>query len=293
MPDLDLLPPGHGMRTAPHPPAGLGDVLTRATRRRRRQAGALATGVAAACAALLAVTMTAGGGVDSLGVTPAHPGLGVVPSNAPQVAGADAPSSVADAPAGSAPQSNARGSITQQPAAAQERQREAVAAAGGQQPMAGGEVGPAHTTTTYDPSRGCAGDAPVTPAGWCGYYDGATTGRAGQPVELAETVCRLAGQGDGDLRTDNGQQAEFSATSQDAYLKWEWSKGHRFSKAGTTFHVAAGTCLRWKVSWRVVDNAGRPLAPGAYSLDARSTAYPPSAAFTRSNAIAFVTFTVT
>jgi hypothetical protein len=276
MPDLDLLPPGHALSAAPRPPAGLADVLSRATRRRRRQqAGALATG-AAACAAVLAFTMATGGAVDSLGVTPAtQSGHGVLPMDTPRVAGPDLPAAaVLERSTGSVDGQGAQGSGAQ-PAAAQTRQEKASAAAAKAQKASGGEVGPPHSVTAYDPSRGCNGDGSLPTQGWCGYYDGATTGRGGAHVELAETMCRLPGQGAGTLQADDGEQASFSARSQDGTTGWHWGNGRRFSPTGTTFNVAAGSCLRWHVSWSVVDDAGRRLAPGTYTLEARPHAYPP------------------
>jgi hypothetical protein len=137
---------------------------------------------------------------------------------------------------------------------------------------AGTEVGPPHTVTAYDPSRGCTGDGPVAAQGWCDYYDGPTSGQSGHPVELAATVCRLPGQDAHTLQVETGEQAQFSAATQES-PQWTWSKGHHFSTYGTTFNVAAGSCLRWHVSWNVVDDAGRPLAPGVYSLVARPLAH--------------------
>jgi hypothetical protein len=149
-----------------------------------------------------------------------------------------------------------------------------ASAAPAHQKPTGREVGPPHTVTAYDPTRGCTGDGPVVAQGWCSYYDGAMSGHAGIPVELAATVCRLPGQGAHTLEVDTGEQAEFGASTQDSTV-WTWSRGHHFSSYGTTFNLQAGTCLRWHVSWKVVDDSGRPLAPGVYSLMARSLAYPP------------------
>ena len=140
----------------------------------------------------------------------------------------------------------------------------------------GNEVGPPHTTTAYDPTKGCTGDGPVAAQGWCDYYDGPASGKAGQPVELAAVVCRLPGQDTHTLQVDSGEQADFSISTQDRNdALWTWSDGHRFSRYGTTFDVAAGSCLRWHVTWKVTDRAGRPLAPGLYHLMARPYAYQP------------------
>jgi hypothetical protein len=139
---------------------------------------------------------------------------------------------------------------------------------------AGNEVGPAHTSATYDPTMGCTGDGPVAAQGWCNYYDGALTGRSGQPVELAAVVCRLPGQDPYPLQVVSGLEAEFCVSPLDDTTPfWTWSRGHRFSDYGTTFSLSAGSCLRWHVTWSGTDAAGRPLAPGTYHLMARPYAH--------------------
>jgi hypothetical protein len=293
MPDQDLRPPGHGLLPAPRPPAGLGDGLLRAGRRRRRQqAGVLATG-AAACAAVLAFTMASGGAVDSLRETPAtQTGQGVLPMQPPRVSAPDdAGPAITDGSAGSVSGTTAQGTGAQR-AAAQARQDKARAAvAARQKTSAAGEVGPPHEVIPYDASRGCGANGPTVVMGWCSYYDGATTGTAGQRVGLAEALCRVPGQGTGTLESDNGQQAEFSVFTKDNYSKWTWSKRHHFSKQRTMIQVPAGSCVRWAVVWGVRDDAGRPLAPGAYQLGAASWMGPPGDTVVDANA-QFVTFTV-
>jgi hypothetical protein len=297
MPDLDLLPRGHALHPGPRPPAGLGEVLTRATRRRRRQqASALATG-AAACAAVFAFTMASGGAVDSLGVTPAHRPDGDAPAvTAPQRGGSlevvepALPAQTTDRNDALRSDDSATGTTDAQTSGIA---NDATTTA--QRPNPGSEVGPPHTMTAFDPSRGCSGWGSNAAEGWCGYYDGATSGPAGKRVELAETVCRLPNRGTGTLLSDTGQQAEFSVHSQDAYTMWTWSTGHRFSKRGTSITVPAGSCVRWHVSWTVVDGKGRPLAAGAYNLSPKPWTHPsqaaaPASVWADANV---VTFTVT
>jgi hypothetical protein len=296
MPDLDLMPRGHVLEAAPRPPAGLGDVLARATRRRRRQqAGALAT-TAAACTAVLAFTMASGGGLESLGVTPAtQTGHGVLPDEAtpPRLSAPDVPApALAGGSVGTASGSGPSTAV-EQPTAP--RPHEEAGVSPQQQQGAGGEVGPPHTMTAYDPSRGCNGTGSNAAEGWCGYYDGATSGPAGKRVELAETVCRLPNRGTGTLLSDTGQQAEFSVHGKDAYTKWTWSTGHRFSKRGTSITVPAGSCVRWSVSWNVVDAKGKARPAGAYDVSPKPWTYPaqataPASVWADAN---FVTFTVT
>jgi hypothetical protein len=138
----------------------------------------------------------------------------------------------------------------------------------------GTEVGPPHTVTSYDPSQPCGLDGPLPAQGWCSYYDGARTGHGGEPVELAATVCRLPGQAAHTLQADSGQHAEFMVGDR-REPQWTWAKRHRFSSYGESWNVEPGTCLRWHITWTVVDDTGRPLTPGAYDLIARSTVYPP------------------
>jgi hypothetical protein len=296
MPDLDLMPPGHAVRPAPPPPAGHGDVHGRAVRRRRRQqVGVLATG-AAACAAVLAVTVASGGAVESLGVTPAHPIDGQAPAvTAPGRGGG--PDVVAPAAPAETPSTSTDTTRTDNATAGAPDAQAAAPASGTTSTAhrkAGSEVGPPHTTVAYDPSRGCAGAGPTATQGWCGYYDGALSGRSGQRVELAQTLCRLPGRAAGTLRVDTGEHAEFSVRTKDNYDVWDWAKGRRFSPRGATFTVAAGSCLRWSVSWNIVNDAGRPIAAGAYQLNARPTAYPSEATSPYVWADAqFTTFTVT
>ena len=290
MPDLDLMPPGHVLHAAPRPPAGLGDVLARAGRRRRRQrTGVVATG-AAACAAVLAFSMAGGGTVDSLGVTPAHGGDGPAAHvGVEQEAPASDTTDVTQGDAGSRSGSRAE---AQRPAAITggvPRPQQPAAVASAPKP-AGGEVGPPHTTTAYDATRNCDGDGPTPATGWCSYYDGATSGRPGQRVELAASICRLPGHATGRLTSDTGEQAGF-AVSRGGAVRWRWGDGHTFRNASSTIVVTSGTCVRWHVSWTVTDRAGQPLPAGSYSLTARP--YVADGNTTVIGNLGNVTFTVT
>jgi hypothetical protein len=123
--------------------------------------------------------------------------------------------------------------------------------------------------TTYDVTRKCDGSGPTAAQGWCSFYDGATSGRAGQSVELAAALCRIPGQGTGKLDFASGMQLDF-AVGRDTYpASWKWSSGHHFSSTSPTVTVPEGKCARWHVTWTVTDDKGRPLAPGDYYLDAR------------------------
>ena len=267
MPSPDLLPKGRSFPSVVAPP--LDSVLNRARRRRARQAGAISV-LAVAAAVAVALVFVPHGSSQSLDVvTPAVPdrtsspaahlpAVRVVPRapTAPKAATSDG--SAATQPVTAAQHSATAGTTSH---ASQSTTESAPAFA---TPI----VGPAHRMTRYDPSRPCAGNGPNATTGWCSYYDGATSGSAGQSVTLATAVCRLPGQGTGVLTSSNGRQADF-AVGKNAYPSvWTWSHGRRFTKTSTSISVPTGTCVEWFVSWRVVNNAGEPLTAGRYYLDA-------------------------
>ena len=122
--------------------------------------------------------------------------------------------------------------------------------------------------TSYDASRACNGTGPTPALGWCSYYTGANSGRAGQSVLIATDVCRLPGQSAAQLISDNGQQAEFSVGMKAEPDVWTWSHGRKFTSSGTSITVPPGECVEWFVTWQVVDDSGRPLPAGTYDLNA-------------------------
>ena len=131
-----------------------------------------------------------------------------------------------------------------------------------------GTVGPPHHRTTYDPSRGCDGSGPTVATGWCSQYDGATAGRAGRPVVLSTSVCRLPGLPTATLITEDGEQADFSVSRSAYPPSWSWSHHRSFSPDASWVTVPAGSCVTWSVRWAVVDNRGRPLPRGTYGISA-------------------------
>lgn len=151
-------------------------------------------------------------------------------------------------------------------------------------------TGPKPTRTTYDPTKGCNGSGPVG-FGWCSYYDGDLTAVHGSTAELAGAVCRMTGQPAGTLRSDDGEFASFFAATQDNLLLWDWSHGRAFAKTPASFDVAAGTCLRFAVTWDLTGNDGKALPVGSYSADARPAVADSSA--NRANVSGGITFTIT
>jgi len=131
-----------------------------------------------------------------------------------------------------------------------------------------GEVGPPHRITTFDPNQPCTGSGPTIATGWCSQYDGATVGRSGHPVVLSTSVCRLPGLPTATLITEDGEQADFSIGRHTYPASWSWSHGRTFSPDASLVTVPGGSCVTWSVRWAVVDNHGRPLAPGSYDISA-------------------------
>ena len=266
MPDPDLIPRGRAFPAAEAP--NLDAVLTGARRRRRVRAGVV--GAVAGSGALVAVLLALPGASTSslktvtpaVGQTPPagqhHAPAGGQPSKPPVIASAPAGTRTAG-PTGNAGVRAASTAPTSKPATTSQR------------PI----VGPPHRTTSYDASKSCNGTGPTPATGWCSYYNGATAGRAGHSVVLATDVCRLPGQAAAVLTSDDGQQADFSAFANRAYpSQWTWSHGRKFASAGTSITVAPGSCVEWFVSWRVVDDKGRPLAAGTYGLAATPLSSP-------------------
>ncbi len=151
--------------------------------------------------------------------------------------------------------------------------------------------GPEPTVTTYDARRQCGGSGPTATQGFCSYYDGALTARRGSVVQLAASVCRLPGQGSGTLRTEDGQWASFAISTNATGVLWDWSTGRRFVAEPRTFTVAAGSCLRFAVSWDLRGDDGRPLGAGDYALDAVPHAKAGTGAYVSNKAVE--TFTIT
>jgi hypothetical protein len=272
MPDRDLMPPGRSFGPEITPPGGLEPVLGRARARRRAKAaaGSAMGGVAVVLAALV---VSGGPSSDALRVTtPASSGSPAVqpqpdPSQSQQPAAVE--QARAEAQARASAMASAAASARAIAASLRPSPRPTASPSPVPDSAAGTEVGPPYSITSYDATRKCDGTGPTAAQGWCSYYDGALSGRGGTAVELGSAVCRLPGQGTGTLYFDSGQQAEFDVGVDTYPASWTWSRGHHFRASGSTLTVAAGSCVRWHVSWDVVDDAGKPLAPGSYYLDAR------------------------
>jgi len=270
MPSPDMLPNGRSFPSAAAPP--LDDVLKRARLRRTRRAGVFAAVVVVAAAGVT-IAFVPHGASDSLhSVTPAVHRQSASP--APHTVTAHLPrkaqTAVMQARQRAASQrathlaavahpkaSRADQSVMRQPAVTHDPSTRATRI-----------VGPAHRMTRFKATHGCNGSGPVTATGWCSYYSGATGGTAGHTVTLATSVCRLPGQSTGVLQSSTGYQADFDAGRRAYPPVWTWSHGRAFTKAPTSIRVPAGACVEWYVSWRIVNDAGRPLKPGTYYLDA-------------------------
>ena len=279
MPSPDLLPKGRSFPSAAVPP--LDDVLKGARRRRTRQAG-LVGAVAAAAVAAATIAFVPHGSSDSLrSVTPTVPGHTTSPSPAGHAPSIGVVRTVPSRPkvhrvvAGPVGQSTAK--TKHQPPGNGSLYPPSQSTASDQATTVKGTVGPPHRMTKFDATQGCTGGGPSPTLGWCSYYDGATSGKAGRTVTLATAVCRLPGQGVATLTSRTGRQAHFDVGRPTYPPSWNWAHGRTFAQTKTSIDVAPGTCVEWYVSWRIVDNAGQLLKPGKYYLDAWTTMRPASA----------------
>lgn len=271
MPSPDLLPKGRSFPSVVAPP--LDDVLKGARHRRARHAAVVGVVAAAAVAATTFAFVPRGSSQSMDTVTPARPDQSASPRPAAHV-----PPPVAehrrlhDAKTST---SNADAAATHQDATGSAAHTHGMTTAPSEaqgDPTVGTSVqrtvGPPHRTTRYDPTQPCDGSGPTVAQGWCSYYTGATAGAAGKTVTLATAVCRLPGQGGATLTSPTGRQADFAVGKQSYPPVWRWGHGRRFDQSASSIRVAAGTCVEWYVTWQVVDNAGNPLTPGRYYLDA-------------------------
>jgi hypothetical protein len=258
MPDFDLIPRGRTLAPGTAPP--LDSVLRGARRRRRVRASAV--GVVAGASAIVAVLLAAPG-PSSGSLKSVTPAIKPAPPSGQHRTPASAAPTTAHATTGQSSRSASGGSAGGGAAIAGSPATRSGAASGAN---AKGIVGPPHRMTSYDASRACNGTGPTPALGWCSYYTGATSGSAGQSVLIATDVCRLPGQSSAQLTSDNGQQAEFSVGPSAYPSLWTWSHGRRFTSTGTSITVAPGECVEWFVTWRVVEDDGRPMPAGTYDL---------------------------
>lgn len=266
----DLMPP----RLDAVAPSLPGAEAARALGRRRRRRQELLSAAALSTVAVVAVALSSGG--DS-GRQTLVPGV-VATASASATASSQAqapvaasptptplPSAVASALASALPSSRPLGpkpTPTSQPAPPRQR---------------GITNGPEPTVTRYDASRQCDGSGPTAGSGYCSYYDGVRTARAGTRAELAASVCRLPGQLTGTLRAASGEYAHFAAGTVDAGTLWDSAHGRRFGTTSRTWQVQAGTCLRFALVWDLRGNDGTVLPRGSYRLDARPYVEPDEA----------------
>jgi len=290
MPSPDLLPRGRSFPSAAAP--ALDDVLKGARRRRTRHAGMVGV-VAAAAVAAATFAFVPHGSPDSLhAVTPTLPGHTTPPSPAAHVPSVDVVRSVPRHPKSHGVVGRSQHHVATpgyQPPANGTLQQPRSSDGSDVATTARNTVGPPHRWTKFDPTKGCGGTGPAVSEGWCSYYDGSKSGVPGRTVTLATDICRLPGQGTGTLVSRNGRQADFDVGVKTFRPLWRWSRGRTFSQPKTSLRVAAGTCVEWYVSWRIVDNSGQPLKRGSYYLDATPLVWDPSvqASTSTQNPIAF------
>lgn len=271
MPSPDLLPKGRSFPSVVAPP--LEDVLNGARHRRARNAAVVGVVAAAAVAATTFAFVPHGSSQSMDVVTPTMPDHSASPRPAERVS---PPAAVVHRRAHDMNTSKTDGTVIRQNATSSAERTHGttatVPADTQPDPTAGTTVtrtvGPPHRTTRFDPTQPCDGSGPTVAQGWCSYYTGATAGTAGTTVTLSTAVCRLPGQGAASLVSRTGREADFAVGKQAYSPVWRWGHDRTFEQSSSTIRVAPGTCVEWYVAWRVVDNAGDPLAPGRYYLDA-------------------------
>lgn len=257
--------PRRPFRDLTPPPQGLESVRTAA--RRRRTTRAIATGATSAVAivafAVFALSDSkSNGGFDRIG--PAHEA-----TSTPIV---DLPTQSPTPPAGGVGTDPAS---TSSPVPVAESPRPTPAATG---IVDNGTPGPSYTTPamsrTYHAAiqtsqatvcgTSISGDSvghPTTGDGWC--TDVSTT-TVGSGVDISYEVCRDATAA-GSLTFKTNLEADLTV-SHFGTVVWRWSKDHPAYDDVHAVDFAKSTCWNWVVHWTAVDQHGRKLDPGHYTL---------------------------
>lgn len=271
MPELDPLP--HRPRVPVFAPR-TGDyaaVVGRAHHRRRRHLASAGAGVAGV-AVLVALTTGSAGG--SFGLDPVQPATGIqapeespVPGESPTPEPSEEPTA---APGSEEPGENGGPGESPEP---QEEPRPTESAVRIDPDDPDRTVPPRITEKPYvlredvamETSR-CEPDAgPAAATGWCFYYDGPATVRAGDTHPYRMNVCRLPGRGTGTLTYDGEQQVDF-AVGDSTREEWRWSGGYVFGTDQTEVTVNESRCSRWTVTWDGTDAYGEHVRAGEYTM---------------------------
>lgn len=271
--------PHHGFVELPVPAGGVNAAVARGRHLRRRRT-ALRICAAVATTGLAVAAALSFGGSPGLGardrLVPAHdPGL--VPGPTPTVTGAARPGA---ATSGSRPSSPlpSPSAPAQQP---QGRPSPSPRVAGGSVPET-----PYRTpalTRTYTPPRPLSASPSVSVCGanYAGSTDGTGQTRANWCVDeqvtpsargrdLVLQLCRDQ-SGAAPLTFPGGREVEI-VVSRAGHEVWRWSADHPDRGPAHTLDTPATACWTWTAPWTTVDQHGRPLPAGAYTMLATTQA---------------------
>ena len=254
------------------PPAGLVAVRASATRRRRAKSLVSGAGALGVLGVVLALVASSGPRDDTLRVTDAGPD--VTSTAAPQTTETATPSASEPAPtstptaAPSAPGSSSVGgdgeaAATQTPDPAQvdyrtpDVTREYVSRASltGTTVCSGSESGSTDPTLYYT-------------VNWC--HSAAVSATRGGHL-LTQQICRDSSS-DSTLSFDGDRELDLVVQRDDGHVVWRWSVGHPDGGSAHSLAVEREHCWVWNVSWTDVDQRGRALPHGSYTLVVTTTA---------------------
>ena len=68
-----------------------------------------------------------------------------------------------------------------------------------------------------------------------------------------------------------GQKFDISILDTKGTIVWQWSSGQKFTQGISRISLAAGQKLTYNTIWNGRDTAGKTVAPGLYSINARMT----------------------
>lgn len=274
MPEPRIIPAGRALRAVALPPGTLEDIQVRARRRRTGRVAAVGS------ATLTVVALVAVSGLvghldqrdDSLQIGPAT-GDAVVPG--PQL-----PPPAGSAVTVPAPPRHEPSSRSTAPASQVRQQVPEAPAPAAAPPVAAAEPAPSEAVPQrrqrFDPdaTRDHQGIIVLPPeceqtgrgsfGGWC------LQSMAGVADEIIFSACRARGYGAARLEWATSQQVRLEV--RDARDRVVWRYDPRVRPDPSSEHVAAEECRSWRVPWALVDEQGKPLPSGDYTLHAASSA---------------------
>lgn len=273
MPELDPLPqrprvPDFAPRTGDY-----AAVVGRAQHRRRRHLAGAGAGVAGV-AVLVALTTGSAGG--SFGLDPVQPATGVIaPEESPVPGESPTPEPTAE-PSETPGETEAPGEsgAPEESRAPRDEPRPSESAVvidfdgdtdHPEDPPQRSKPYVLREDVAMETSRCETDTGPAAAGGWCMYYDGPESVRAGDVHPYRMHVCRHLGRGTGTLRYEGEQQVDFTVEG-GGRTEWRWSGGYAFGKDPTQVEVGEGRCARWTVAWNGADAYGEHVRAGEYRM---------------------------